>query len=892
MRKRLYILLFLFGLFPSVYGQQSADNNYVLLLNSASFGEAWSDVLYKSLVEDVQQLGVRVDTGELLVPMMKTAEDARLRREMLLEKDPMPPRAVIYIGDPGWLVCRPLFDEEWKEVPTLICYSRDSMPESIEDLLSGNLDSNTMVPASEMTKGYNLTILKQPSFIPETIELMRQLQPQMNTVAMISDHRYISLRVRDEVHQAVNQHFPDLAFQSLSSPELTTGQLLDTLSGFDDKIGIIYYSWFVTQNRHEYLDDHVQRVIFGLAHTPIFTLTDRDHEEGSFAGGYYIPAISFSRVASATIREILGGKPARDIPWKDGGVPGAYLDYHHLVHQGVDPALFPKDAVYSQAPPGFFQKYKFHLVIFGALLLLLVAAIVMRMRWFVQRQRQQNREVRLLSQYRMLVNNMPVIYLRKQIVDGPSGPASDFLFLDVNPAFERVFGCKQQQIIGKRLSEMLSRYDKLSCLAGTDQTVHSFVIDGENGQHYYDKLVFGSSEESIWDVFCIDRTEEHLALVQMDRHRAEQDELNEKYKLVLQATGLTPWIWEIPEGLIDCDLSYTPGLESGSGSRFIVTEEQYYSMIYPDDRERIRAAYADLLAGRIDILQEEYRVIYVQGDYQWAKSFAIVRKRDASGKPIQLVGASLQIDIQKRLEQDLREAKEKAEESNRLKSAFLANMSHEIRTPLNAIVGFSDLLVETEELSERQEYIKIVRENNDLLLQLISDILDLSKIEAGTFEFTNGDVDVNLLCEDIVRSMGMKAKEEVELVLDNHLPVCHVISDRNRIHQVISNFVNNAMKFTSEGSIHVGYTLKDGELEFYVEDTGIGIEKEQLPHIFERFVKLNSFVHGTGLGLSICQSIVEQLGGRIGVDSEKGKGSRFWFTIPGVIVTEEVGCAR
>ena len=234
----------------------------------------------------------------------------------------------------------------------------------------------------------------------------------------------------------------------------------------------------------------------------------------------------------------------------------------------------------------------------------------------------------------------------------------------------------------------------------------------------------------------------------------------------------------------------------------------------------------------------------------------------------------------------------KAERSNQLKSAFLANMSHEIRTPLNAIVGFSDLLVETEELEERQEYIKIVRENNDLLLQLISDILDLSKIEAGTFEFTNGDVDVYLLCEDIVRSMRMKAKGEVELVLDNHLPVCHVISDRNRIHQVISNFVNNAMKFTSEGSIHVGYKLKDGELEFYVEDTGIGIEKEQLPHIFERFVKLNSFVHGTGLGLSICQSIVEQLGGRIDVDSEKGKGSRFWFTIPGVIVTEEVGCAR
>ena len=259
---------------------------------------------------------------------------------------------------------------------------------------------------------------------------------------------------------------------------------------------------------------------------------------------------------------------------------------------------------------------------------------------------------------------------------------------------------------------------------------------------------------------------------------------------------------------------------------------------------------------------------------------------------IEIIGINYDITELKETEAELIQARDKAEMMDRLKSAFLANMSHEIRTPLNAIVGFSDLLVETEELAERQEYIKIVRENNELLLQLISDILDLSKIEAGTFEFTNGDVDVNLLCEDIVRSMGMKAKEEVELVFDDHLPVCHVISDRNRIHQVISNFVNNAMKFTSEGSIHVGYKLKDGELEFYVEDTGIGIEKEQLPHIFERFVKLNSFVHGTGLGLSICQSIVEQLGGRIGVDSEKGKGSRFWFTIPGVIVTEEVGCAR
>ena len=319
-----------------------------------------------------------------------------------------------------------------------------------------------------------------------------------------------------------------------------------------------------------------------------------------------------------------------------------------------------------------------------------------------------------------------------------------------------------------------------------------------------------------------------------------------------------------------------------------------YSQMHPEDRKRFLDFYDEVRDGKRRHFQGEMRIRRpgTKNEWNWVSSNVMVTNYKPEENEIEIIGINYDITELKETEAELIQARDKAEMMDRLKSAFLANMSHEIRTPLNAIVGFSDLLVETEELAERQEYIKIVRENNDLLLQLISDILDLSKIEAGTFEFTNGDVDVNLLCEDIVRSMGMKAKEEVELVFDDHLPVCHVISDRNRIHQVISNFVNNAMKFTSEGSIHVGYKLKDGELEFYVEDTGIGIEKEQLPHIFERFVKLNSFVHGTGLGLSICQSIVEQLGGRIGVDSEKGKGSRFWFTIPGVIVTEEMNCAR
>ena len=313
-----------------------------------------------------------------------------------------------------------------------------------------------------------------------------------------------------------------------------------------------------------------------------------------------------------------------------------------------------------------------------------------------------------------------------------------------------------------------------------------------------------------------------------------------------------------------------------------------YRHVHPDDRRYILDFYEEVKKGNRRHFQKEMRVRRVGtiDQWNWVRSNIMVTNYRPEENEIEIIGINYDITELKETEAELILARDRAEMAGRLKSAFLANMSHEIRTPLNAIVGFSDLLVEAEDIEERKEYVKIVRNNNELLLQLITDILDLSKIEAGTFDFTYGDVNVNLLCENIVRSMEMKVSEGVALVFDSNLPQYHLISDRNRLHQVISNFVNNAIKFTSQGSIRVGYQMEGEELELYGEDTGIGIDKEQQLHIFERFVKLNSFVPGTGLGLAICQSIIEQLGGRIGVDSEPGKGSRFWFRLPGVIVAE------
>lgn len=240
------------------------------------------------------------------------------------------------------------------------------------------------------------------------------------------------------------------------------------------------------------------------------------------------------------------------------------------------------------------------------------------------------------------------------------------------------------------------------------------------------------------------------------------------------------------------------------------------------------------------------------------------------------------ITTRKQVELELIQAKEKAEESDRLKSAFLANMSHEIRTPLNAIVGFSNLLAETDEAELRHVYMSLAQENNELLLNLISDILDISKIEAGMIDLVMGRVDVPQLCREVIATFSHKKRDSaVELRFDENSPQIVIDADKNRIVQVLSNFLTNALKFTTKGSITLSYSLEDeNQVRFCVTDTGKGIPDEQKHEIFNRFVKLDSFVQGAGLGLSICQSLVNRMGGKIGVESREGEGSCFWFTHP------------
>ena len=618
----LCLLLILLG---AVHSRLSAHTDKtredVLFLNSINFNLPWAKDVFWYTHQALQKKNISVKAESLSVPALCNRKEAAAVVEQLRRKYDVPPRLIVFIGDPGWIVCRELFDDVWKDVPVIITNARDRLPATLDILLSHEelTESNT-VPAYEWRKGYNVTTLGQVYYVKETIGLMRQLMPDMKRLAFISDDRYISEAVRGDVKQAMTGSFPELAFEQLSTRNISTEMLLDTLKSYDKTTGLIYYSWFETHNQDDnnYLFDHIQEIITRFVHSPLFLLAPEDLSNNTFAGGYYVSVESFGDSLLQLIHRVLEGEFPRDIPPALGGKPAAYLCYPALQSYDIPVSLYPKEAVYINLPVSFFEQYKKEILMTVVLLLVVVSAV------------------------------------------------------------------------------------------------------------------------------------------------------------------------------------------------------GYY------------------------------------------------------------------IHILKRAHQRMKEAQLKAEEANQLKSAFLANMSHEIRTPLNAIVGFSNLLSMVEDKEEMLEYAGIIETNTELLLQLINDILDMSKIESGMYDFHVTQVDANQLMSEVEQVARLRIRtDEVSLSFAERLPQCVFHTDKNRLIQVLTNLVVNAIKFTSQGEIQIGYRLQDAHtLYFYVSDTGCGMSAEQCEHVFERFVKYNTFIQGTGLGLSICKMIIEKLGGEIGVQSESGKGSVFWFTLP------------
>lgn len=357
---------------------------------------------------------------------------------------------------------------------------------------------------------------------------------------------------------------------------------------------------------------------------------------------------------------------------------------------------------------------------------------------------------------------------------------------------------------------------------------------------------------------------------------------NIKYDMVLKTMKLATWKINVASQEVSFDSDYREFPDYVNSKE--MSTQDFYKRIAPEDRDRIHQSMVDLYEGCRDEYSARYRVCPFGLDhYIWEESFCMVSERNELGEPTTIVGTSMCIEEQKKIEEELISARNKAEESERLKSAFLANISHEIRTPLNAIVGFSDILPMVNEKEEREQLISLIQENNHKLLHMIDDLVNFSKMEAGVKPAVMEDFNLNILLKEIAESSQQqygKPNIEIQLMPSNDTFMLH--SDRKRVGKILDQYMQNALKFTDKGSVTIGYDLlsKENEIQIWVQDTGKGIPADKRSQIFEQFVKLDNFVSGTGLGLPICRLMARSINGSVGVDSQDGAGSKFWVKLP------------
>lgn len=353
---------------------------------------------------------------------------------------------------------------------------------------------------------------------------------------------------------------------------------------------------------------------------------------------------------------------------------------------------------------------------------------------------------------------------------------------------------------------------------------------------------------------------------------------NVEYEFVLKAMHLATWHVDPKMRTVTFDNDYredTGNYIPDAGMNI----DDWVLQLLPNDQKRVGKALDAICLGEADVFYQQYQVkSLIPGKSYWEESYATIGERDADGVPIKIVGASMRIDSRKDMENALILARNKAEESDRLKTAFLANMGHEIRTPLNAIVGFADLLPVVQSDEDRNQLITEIQNNNQKLLRIIDGLVSMSEIEAGARSLTLNAVDLNAL----LVSLQEQQQPNTVVPITLHLPQSEMLihSDRDKLNTIMEHFLQNAIKFTTEGSITMGYDLEDSHVRLWVSDTGKGIAQADQERIFERFVKIDEYVPGTGLGLPVVKSHVQQLGGTVGVESEIGKGSRFWALLP------------
>lgn len=747
------------------------SSDYVLIINFQLESLQWKHNIEDEVTQYLKQNNVCSVYSEHIKALdIVSVKELNKERERLFLKYINPPRAVIFIGPAAMPFFADAINERWKDVPIIDAIAHNYSI-SIDNYFSGKIDIDSLTqPISDeiLQTKYNITGIRTHNSLKENVELISEVLPDLNHLAVITDERIGSYILRHRIRKMMVEDFPDISLEFITSSDMSTSQMLDRVSQFEDNTGVIFYNWALRGSNTEdyFVWNNIYKTIGNISQVPIFVLWDMNIENGEIAGGHFNRLYEISDAVIDVLKRILSGTPARDIPFISVKKEKSYLNYANLEKYSSSNISYPSDAVYYQKPENVFFKYRYYFILATFLIGFIVIYGIQRIHFLNRAKIEKENE------------------LKKQ----------------------------------KQLQEEIG--------------LHNF-----------------------------------------------------KLALALEVSTINPWVWDLKNKLITLDdVKMMINNPNGVNNFKIYKDSVLLNRIHPDDREKMISLFDNMREGKINYLKEDCRMTIPRdhGEYNWYMFQTIVYEKDSTGKPLTLIGTTTMITDTKEIEIELTKARDAATASDRLKTAFLATLSHEIRTPLNAIVGFSSVLINTEDPHERQEMSIIIQQNNKMLLALINDILEISKIESGTAEFTYTNIDVNKVLNEIKLKFEEELKSsEVIIEISAGLSNCMINTEKRQLKQVLSHLMSNATKFTDKGVITIGfYPPIDDKIRFFVKDTGCGIPQDQLTSIFGRFVKLNHFQQGTGLGLSLAHLILEKMQGTIGVSSELGVGSEFWFDIP------------
>ncbi|WP_289289216.1 sensor histidine kinase [uncultured Muribaculum sp.] len=861
------------------------EGKRLLILNSYNEGAPWAQEIINPIMREVSNRDgfQAVEVVHLNSTLIHNDKDFdNMSRGIFDRFVDRKPDYLVLVGDFAFTL-RDSIVERWGDVPMLLVVQSEQY--GMRDYYYTYIDENEamnpdkLYPLESIHDDYNFSIVVTPNLYKETVDMMAYMFPDMNKLVFVADALYQNRQLNQQLREYLSKEYPDMDYEWLVANEENSRALQQYLNNTDHNIGMLLSTWFferMTVHGHPQLIAGEARMISG-AHRPVFGLRAAYLNYG-ITGGYFPSPDEMQKKIHAGLLDLISGKDMRKVPFRKVADSYPIVNYSHLMRDGIPESSCQPGTVFMNRPKSAWELYHTYIIAGGIVLLAIMAVIVARVMF-------QNRRIAMLRAHERLLNNMPVGFSQAKVVRGNDGNVVDIEYHGGNAMFRELL--KKNALPGK--PDKLFDADFIAKIV--DRLLHRrrsvrFSYNFPYTDATYEFLIsIGSEVNKVVDdvnVFAVDITE---------KCNAERDlrEFAHKLDVTMNVAHIIPWRWDIRKHKIMCEAmrmlrrSHYNVTAMAEDVR-VINEEDYLNCIHPDDMERVCDVYRRFVEGRLEYIKMEYRFIRRKPKcdmVEWIEVCAAVTERDDNGMPTVLIGSMLLITERKRQEEMLIAARERAAEADKLKMAFLANMSHEIRTPLNAIVGFSNLLAKTVDVDKKQRFINIINKNNQLLLKLIGDVLDMAKVESNTLDFNFRPTDLNHLIQEVDSTMRIKLSNDVMLNYVLGAPDCIIDTDPDRLNQVLMNLLNNAAKFTTKGSITFGYELRDDEIYFYVRDTGIGIPDQDAERLFSRFTKLNNFIPGTGLGLSISKSIVEMLGGSIGVKSAgHNRGSIFWFTIP------------